>query len=328
MKMKLPSRGWKALVLASLLTAPALFVCSAGAADEPKPARTPEHPGLADILSFETPQTNTSPAGWSGGPVGTIFMDDKVVHAGHWSARIERGAESAQQFSSLTKSLPVDFRGKGVELRAYLRTENVSGWAGLWMREDGESPGLEFANMQNRGLKGTTDWAAYSILLPVNPDAKTLFFGVLLAGTGKAWGDDVQLLVDGKPVWDAPKAERAKTALDSDHQFDAGSGVVLEELTEVQIKNLAMLGKVWGFLKYHHPRVTSGQLHWDYELFRVLPKILAAPDRSAANAALLKWIAGYGPVAQCKSCASRRKAASISAPNWIGLATKRSWEKN
>jgi hypothetical protein len=119
----------------------------------------------------------------------------------------------------------VDFKGKGVELRAYLRTENVSGYATLWMREDGQSPGLEFANLQGRSLKGTTDWAAYSILLPVNPDATNLFFGVLLAGTGKAWADDFQLLVDGKPVWDVPKAERAKTALDSDHQFDDGSSV-------------------------------------------------------------------------------------------------------
>ena len=79
--------------------------------------------------------------------------------------------------------------------------------------------------------------------------------------------------------------ERTQTPLDLDHQFDSGSGVVLKQLTTVQIGNLATLGRVWGFLKYHHPQVTSGNLHWDYELFRVLPAILEAPDREAANGA-------------------------------------------
>ena len=97
-----------------------------------------------------------------------------------------------------------------------------------------------------------------------------------VAGTGKVWADDLQLLVDGKPVWEAPKVERPKTAIDLDHEFDGGSGIVLSELTKTQIENLAMLGKVWGFLKYHHPSVTAGKHHWDYELFRVLPKLLAA----------------------------------------------------
>jgi C-terminal processing protease CtpA/Prc len=71
----------------------------------------------------------------------------------------------------------------------------------------------------------------------------------------------------------------------------------------VQIENLATLGKVWGFLKYHHPLVTGGQRHWDYDLFRVMPAILAAPDRVAANAALAKWIAGLGAPEPCNPCA-------------------------
>ena len=29
-------------------------------------------------------------------------------------------------------------------------------------------------------------------------------FGFLLVGTGKAWGDDFRLLVDGKPISEAP----------------------------------------------------------------------------------------------------------------------------
>ena len=77
----------------------------------------------------------------------------------------------------------MDFSGGTVELRGFLRTEEVSDFAGLWMREDGDSPALAFDNMQNRQLKGTTDWIEYTIKLPLVPEAKRLFWGVLLAGT-------------------------------------------------------------------------------------------------------------------------------------------------
>jgi hypothetical protein len=68
----------------------------------------------------------------------------------------------------------------------------------------------------------------------------------------------LQLLLDGKPISEAPKFERPKTPLNLDHEFDRGSGITVSTLTPPQIENLAVLGKVWGFLKYHHPAVTNG----------------------------------------------------------------------
>jgi len=258
---------------------------------------------LAKALSFEVQPSGDMPGGWGGGPPGTIFADDKVVHGGRWSARIERHTGSPEAFSTITKAIPMDFAGNSIEFRGFLRTEDVSDFAGLWMREDGETPALAFDNMQSRQLKGTTPWTEYSITLPDKPEGRKLFFGVLMAGTGKTWADDLQLLVDGKPVWDAPKVEHPKTAIDLDHQFDEGSRVAIHELTKIQIDNLATLGKVWGFLKYHHPKVTSGRVHWDYELLRVLPAILSAPDRQSSNAAIVQWIASLGRVAPCGPCA-------------------------
>jgi hypothetical protein len=87
---------------------------------------------------------------------------------------------------------------------------------------------------------------------------------------------------------DLPKVSRPKTILDQDHEFDAGSGVSVSGLSSVQVKNLVLLGKVWGFLKYHYPEITNGKRHWDYDLFRVLPAVLAAGDRAAANSPLGK----------------------------------------
>ncbi|HEY2116767.1 MAG TPA: S41 family peptidase [Candidatus Angelobacter sp.] len=259
---------------------------------------------LPQVLNFEDQKSVGPPAGWVGKPEGTVFSDDKIVHGGHWAARLERQADSAGAFSTLHRAITMDFAGTTVELRGFLRTEQVSQLAGLWMREDGETAALAFDNMADRPVKGTTEWTEYSIKLPVHPEARQLVFGALLVGTGKLWVDDMQVLVDSKPVTSAPKVEREKTVFDLDKKFDDGSGIRLDTLSEIQIGNLATLGRVWGFLKYHHPVVLAGKLHWDYELFRIAPTVLQAHDRAEANAAMLKWINGLGPIAPCKPCAS------------------------
>ncbi|HEU4333474.1 MAG TPA: S41 family peptidase, partial [Candidatus Eisenbacteria bacterium] len=43
---------------------------------------------------------------------------------------------------------------------------------------------------------------------------------------------------------------------------------------------------------------------WDYDLFRVLPRVLAARDGVAAERALVEWIDGLGAVAPCDPCAA------------------------
>jgi C-terminal processing protease CtpA/Prc len=275
---------------------------------------------LEAVLSFETEHIGTSPRGWGGGPVGTIFVDGQIVHSGRWSVRLERDATSPQGFSTLTKNIPLDFAGTRIEWRGFLRSEDVSGYLGLWMREDGDTTGLAFDNMQQRQVKGTHDWTEYSITLSVHRDATKLYFGVLVGGTGKVWADDLQLLVDGKPVWEAPRIERPKTAIDLDHEFDGGSGTLLSELTKTQVENLVMLGKVWGFLKYHHQSVIAGKRHWDYELFRVLPKLLAAGDRESGNAAVGDWVRGIGELPACTRCLTLRDDNLHLRPevDWIG----------
>lgn len=212
--------------------------------------------------------------------------------------RLQRDSNSAGTFSAITHKLPVDFRGGVVELRGYLRLQEVSGNAGLWLRQDADGKPLALENMDSQKVTGTREWAQYRITLPVNPEAQQIYFGVLFTGTGTLWADDLELPVDGKPI-----AEAAPMApMPVDHEFDSGSRVELDSLTPMQVSNLVMLARVWGLLKYHHPAITSGQRHWDYDLFRILPAILAAPDRAHANDALLAWIDKLGPIPPCGPC--------------------------
>lgn len=274
-------------------------------AQAPGPRQLAEGIEFANVLSFEAQPTGQTPGGWQNFPPGAVFTDETVVHGGKRSVRIERQAASSGKFSSILKSIPIDFSGSKIELRGFLKTEDVSEFAGLLMSEESDNPStLAFDNMQARQLKGTTGWNEYSIVLPIQPGAKSLSFGVMMAGTGKVWADDLQLLIDGKPVWEVPKVELPKIALDLDHEFEDSSRIALTQLTPNQTTQLTTLGKVWGFLKYHHPRVTSGKIHWDFELFRVMPSILAARNRTEANAVLVRWIAGLGAVPDCVSCAN------------------------
>ena len=100
------------------------------------------------------------------------------------------------------------------------------------------------------------------------------------------------------------KPAPAPTVLDEDREFISGSGIVLKELTAVQVTNLAMLGKVWGFLKYHHPLITQGKKHWDSELFRIMPRVLSAADAPAARSVVNTWITTLGEIPACGPCAS------------------------
>lgn len=285
----------------------------------PGAAQTLTRQNLASILGFENGRPGAFPAGWLGiSADNIIYTDDQVVHSGKYSARIERGPSSPGTFSSLMAIIPLDFAGQTVEWRGFFKTEDVSDFVALWLREDDATTSIAFGTLQGQGIKGTADWKEYSVTVPILPAGKQLVFGFFLAGTGKAWVDDLQLLVDGQPVAQAPN--RVPTVFDVDHEFDGGSRITLTALSDAQIKNLVTLAKVWGFLKYHHPAVTTGRHHWDYELFRVLPQVLAAADVAGANAALSDWIANLGPVAECTACATLRTSDLYLGANLDWLA--------
>jgi hypothetical protein len=107
-----------------------------------------------------------------------------------------------RRFGACFTIVPADFQGKNITLKAFLKTENIpdDGMAGLWMRIDGEGRMLEFDNMQNRPVKGTTGWTEYTISLPLPEASEKIFIGGLMTGTGKMWVDDFRLFVDDKPL--------------------------------------------------------------------------------------------------------------------------------
>ena len=65
---------------------------------------------------------------------------------------------------------------------------------------------------------------------------------------------------------------------------------------------------LWGFLKYYHPAIGNGQFNWDAELFRILPKVLAASSKTAFSTVIENWVDSLGKPAPCDTCSKSLKA--------------------
>jgi hypothetical protein len=91
-------------------------------AQDTRTAKLTDVAALPQVLNFEDQQAVGPPAGWVGKPEGTVISDDKIVHGGHWAARLERQAASDGAFSTLHRAIAMDFAGTTVELRGFLRT--------------------------------------------------------------------------------------------------------------------------------------------------------------------------------------------------------------
>lgn len=218
-------------------------------------------------------------------------LDPIVKYSGKHSISV-RNINSQASFYAVSYPIFKTFEGREILLKGYIKTENVkSGYAGLWMRIDGEQPTIAFDNMESRGVKGNTEWAAYSIRLPYDAGAaKSIHIGGLLIGDGKAWFDQLELFIDDKPIENVAekKPDTRKASLDT--AFSTFSGIKPFTLTDRIQDNLLVAGQFWGFLKYHHPAIANGDYNWDAELFRNLPKIINAADNAQLSQALEDWL--------------------------------------
>ena len=59
---------------------------------------------------------------------------------------------------------------------------------------------LAFDNMQDRPIKGTTDWQNYAVVLDVPEGATGIFFGVLVNGSGSVWMSNLKIEPVGTDV--------------------------------------------------------------------------------------------------------------------------------
>jgi len=247
-------------------------------------------------LNFENVENNF-PKIWKimGDGSAKVSIDTQEKQEGKNSVLID--AEQTG-FKALMYTLPENYAGKKITLSGYIKTENVSGGlAGLWMRID---PEVAFDNMHKTGLTGTTPWKKYEITLEMSPKStEKIVVGALLTGKGKIWVDNLTLSIDGKDIENAKVFEKKLTKGELDKEFDTGSKINTIPLDKNNLDNLKSLGLIWGYLKYYHPKVAEGNFNWDYELFRIYPKI-AGTSAEQRDKILTDWIKSLGPYQTAK----------------------------
>lgn len=272
-------------------------------------------------FDFEKVENNL-PADWKsfGSADYKISLDSVIKKQGKYSAVIEYIGTSPN-YKAWSFAIPQSYDGKKITLSAYIKTENVTGaGAGLWMRID---PSIAYIDMEDKGIKGTTDWTKYEITLDLNPSkTKQIVVGGVLIGKGKMWLDDLQVYIDGKDIRELKSIPQKEFLADKDKEYDSGSKITSISLTDSKIEDLATLGKVWGFLKYYHPFIANGNLNWDYELFRILPKILEAKDQTDRNKILSSLTASLGTVNSRKEKKNKKEEVKLSPDlSWIENST-------
>jgi carboxyl-terminal processing protease len=69
--------------------------------------------------------------------------------------------------------------------------------------------------------------------------------------------------------------------------------------TPPELDRLAALGKVWGFLKYYHPRVAAGSIDWDSVAVATVPKVRAARTSAEFRETIQSLLNAAGEVRPC-----------------------------
>tara|TARA_R110002050_G_scaffold296078_1_gene455637 strand:- start:61 stop:2265 length:2205 start_codon:yes stop_codon:yes gene_type:complete len=226
---------------------------------------------------------------------------DSLTYSGKNAVKIT--ATDTGKFGCIAYPIPAIYSGKTLRLEGYMKIKNVTnGFAGLLLRIDGKEGILAFANMDDQKIKGTKDWQKYSITVNYPQKSETIYVAGILSGKGEAWFDDFYLTLDGENIETLTEAEIEEPKAILDTAFDKGSLLDLSVLTAEKTDDLELLGRVWGFLKYHHPEIAKGNYNWDYELFRFLPSYIEAKNEADRNKLIIDWIDSLNPLTNCTEC--------------------------
>jgi hypothetical protein len=233
-----------------------------------------------------------------------VKLDSTNKQSGKYSLSIENIGKEAG-YGVINYSISQVYEGNSITLNGYIKTENVNtGYAGIWLRlDDADGEVINLENMQGKGPKGTTSWKKFSITMSYDADrVSTINVGGLLVGDGKAWLDNLEILINDKPLEQTKIHKRILTKAATDTSFKASSGIDNVQLNRQQIINLTITGQFWAFLKYHHPAIAKGQYNWDAELFRLLPAVMASKDNQMLSASLEQFLDKLPKPETCKDC--------------------------
>jgi len=161
-----------------------------------------------------------SPKGWhTSGNAESKYEMGSIRYNGHQSKscgtiKAIKNHYLNDEYGLLMQSFSAEhYLGKHIRMTAWMKTRNVTDWAGLLLRvnKEGVKQPLYFDNMADRKITGSGDWREYHVEADVPSDATSIVFGALLNGDGQIWFDDFGFEIAGT----------AGTAADTERHLDA-----------------------------------------------------------------------------------------------------------
>ncbi|MFZ4931269.1 S41 family peptidase [Chryseobacterium sp. Mn2064] len=211
-------------------------------------------------------------------------MSSELFQSGKKSVLIQSEKMPAQ--GGIAYVLFNKYRGKEITLEGYVKTEKADN-AGLFITlGEGREDILHSNDIKKESVPGTADWKKYTLRLPFNRNSGNFMIGGFLKGKGKVWFDSFKVYIDGKNVEEIFPDDLSQ----SPDEFFVDSQFRIDSLNSRQISNLYQLGKTWGYIKYHSPFISKGEIKWDYELFRFLPNI----NSNHFDCLLYSWSTSFG----------------------------------
>ncbi len=236
MKLPITLRPLLALVLLPALAA------------QPTPlATTPSN------LSFEegAPGANKSP-GWyanSAYTILTVRRGDECLKGGCVTIS-QPDPPLPNAFGNVMQAVDASaFAGKRIVYRVAVRVEGnqATDIALPWLRVDlpGGNTGF-FDNMQDRPVRPNTTapnkgWAVYEIAGPVDPAAKSIYFGVVAQGKARVWVDEVSFAAEA-PAEQDPQSHALFTTLYQRLDAAQSSGGRLDDLLALALPTATVKG--------------------------------------------------------------------------------------
>lgn len=283
---------------------------------------------------FEQGAPGEAPPGWHGtigaGAAGNApavpfqaRIDAADPRQGRASVRLEStGAVGPDQFGTVTGSVDAHpWRGRRIRLTAAVRTEVASGVpVGLWLRVDraGRLMGF-FDNMSDRPINAAA-WRDYAIEGDVAADAEQLVFGMLLAGAGKAWLDDVRLedvgpaQSSGLASFGPARVREAPIAGDAPPRPVEARGLL----------NLHAFARAYGLVRFFHPSDEAAQADWNALALLGVEQVEGARSPAELAAALNRVLQPVAP--GFEAVASGHAPARLVPARPAGAAAAVRWE--
>ncbi|HWO26724.1 MAG TPA: erythromycin esterase family protein [Kofleriaceae bacterium] len=160
----------------------------------PAPPRPePPDPFAANNLDFEIVDGEL-PQGWLGRDAAALASVTDERHGGARALRIRAAGGDFRAASTVLTARAL--AGKRVRLHGWIKTEQATEGAVLWLRVDGAAEtGVASDTMFDHRITGTAPWTVATVEVDVPADAQVVHAGAMLFGGGTAWFDDLALEV-------------------------------------------------------------------------------------------------------------------------------------